>query len=79
MSPAGIIRKTEGLRDLIEKERLYPITILTSLSQSEKQTLLENHIILVNQVLKNEQVFSVLGIPPDKKTAITTEVRQILQ
>ncbi len=70
--------QNEGLRDLIGKERLYPITILASLSQSEKQTLLENHIVLVNQVLKNEQMLDVLGIPPDKKTKIAEEAKLIL-
>src|SRR5207247_2276596 len=33
----------EGLRDLIEKAHLYPVTMLTSLNQNHKMTLLNNH------------------------------------
>ena len=68
-------RRTQGFN---WKGETHPITILALLSQSEKQTLLENHIVLVNQVLKNEQMLDVLGIPPDKKTKIAEEAKLIL-
>lgn len=40
-----------GLRDLIEKSKLHPITVLTTLSQSQKQSLLNNHVVLCKNVL----------------------------
>ena len=45
-----------GLRDLIEQSRLHPVTMLTTLSQSQKMTLLDNHIVLCKDILKNPQV-----------------------
>lgn len=59
--------QNEGLRDLIEKYKLYPITMLNSLSQNEKQLLLENHIVLIKDICKNVESLDVLGLHPDKK------------
>ncbi|MDD4607275.1 MAG: ATP cone domain-containing protein [Patescibacteria group bacterium] len=50
----------ESLRDLLEKNKFYPITVLTSLSQKDKANLFKNNIILIqdllNQDLKKIQV-----------------------
>jgi Holliday junction resolvase-like predicted endonuclease len=70
--------QNEGLRELVEQNRLYPITILSALSQSQKKMLLENHIVLINEVLKNASCLDVLGIQPDKKQMILEEAKQIL-
>lgn len=65
--------QNESLRDLIEKYKLYPITIISSLSQSQKQTLLENHIILVRDICKNIANLDLLGLHIDKKDQIHKE------
>lgn len=65
--------QNESLRDLIEKYKLYPITIISSLSQSQKQTLLENHIILVRDICKNKANLDLLGLHIDKKDQIHKE------
>lgn len=63
----------ESLRDLVEKEKLYPVTILSSLSQNQKQTLLDNHTVLVKQVLSNRNCLDLLEIQPEKKERIIEE------
>lgn len=65
--------QNESLRDLIEEHKLYPITILSSLSQAQKQTLLENHIVLVKDVCKNKENLDILGLHLDKKNQIHKE------
>ncbi len=70
--------QNEGVRDLVEQNKLYPITMLSSLSQSQKQILLENHIVLLSEILKNEASLDVLGIQTDKKKAIIADAKQIL-
>lgn len=69
--------QNESLRDLIEKYKLYPITIISSLSQSQKQTLLENHIILVRDICKNKANLDLLGLYVDKKDQIHKEAQLI--
>lgn len=70
--------QNDGLRDLVEKYRLYPITILSTLSQTQKQVLLENHIVLVNEILRNNECLDLLDIQTDKKEKIIEEAKQFL-
>nr|MBI5455767.1 restriction endonuclease [Candidatus Levybacteria bacterium] len=65
--------QNEGLRDLIEKYKLFPITILDSLSQAQKQILLENHVVLVKDICKNKANLDFLGLHADKRDQIHKE------
>ena len=59
-----------GLRDLIERSQLHPITVLTTLSQDQKQNLLDNHTVLCKDISKN---LNILGLPEDKKKSVLAE------
>lgn len=67
--------QNESLRDSVEKEKLYPITMLSSLSQPQKQTLLDNHFVLIKDLCKNEDSLDLLGIQQDKKSEVIKEVK----
>lgn len=67
----------ESLRDLVEKEKLYPITILSSLSHMQKQALLDNHIVLVKNICKNKEILDILMLQQDKKREISKEAELI--
>lgn len=67
----------EGLRDLIEKYRLFPITALSTISQNQKQHLLENHIVLCGDIFKNPTALDILALSEDKKQNILSEVKFI--
>ncbi|MEK9178161.1 MAG: restriction endonuclease, partial [Patescibacteria group bacterium] len=41
----------ESLRDIIEKEKLYPLTQLHKISLSQKQSLFQNHVVLCEDVV----------------------------
>lgn len=69
--------QNEGLRDLIEEYKLYPITMLTSLSQAQKQVLLDNHIVLVKNICKSKESIDLLGIQPEKKEAVLKEAELV--
>jgi len=71
--------QNESLRDLIEEEKLYPITILSSLSQAHKQLLLDNHLILVKEICKNKENLNLLGIQNSKAKSITEEAQTICE
>jgi len=62
----------EGLRDLIEKSKLHPITVLTTLSQNQKQQLLDNHIVLCKNV---SQSLNLLNLTEDKKQSVLEEAK----
>lgn len=62
-----------SFRDLIEKYRLYPVTMLASLTQNQKQLLTANHVILAQDVYKNSSSLDVLGLPKDKKNSVLSE------
>ena len=69
--------QNESLRDLIEKLKLYPITIMDSLSLSQKQTLLDNHVVLVKEICKNKASLNFLNLNMDKKDQIHKEAELI--
>ena len=66
--------ETGSLRDLIEENGLHPITILTTLSQSEKETLLRNHIVTCKDIFENKYLIDILHLDPDKKSLVLSEI-----
>jgi len=66
-----------SLRNLIDHSGLYPITCLTTLTQTEKKILLENKIVLCTDVLKNPDKLSVLKIDLRKRPRILEEIKNL--
>lgn len=64
----------EGLRDMVEKSGLHPVTLLTSLSNSQKMTLLENHVTLCREIKKNPGVLDMLYLTKLDRQKTLTEV-----
>jgi hypothetical protein len=67
----------DSLRDLIERFNLHPMTVLTTLSQNQKQQLLENHIVLCKEILEQPSVLDLIGIVENKKKEILEEIKAI--
>jgi Holliday junction resolvase-like predicted endonuclease len=65
--------REEGLRDLIERFGLHPITLLSSLSHSQKMTLLENDIILCRDIIKNPISLNILYLSHEQHEKVLTE------
>lgn len=63
-----------SLRDLIEKSRLHPVTMLSSLSQTAKDNLLENHIVLCKSLQENPQLLETLPISSKEREDAKTEI-----
>lgn len=68
----------KSLREIVEPLKLYPVTIFSSLSQSQIQILIENHIVLISEILQNKDCLDLLEIQSDKKGKIIEEAKQIL-
>lgn len=67
----------DGLRDLIERFNLHPMTVLTTLSQNQKQQLLENHIVLCKEIMQQPSVLDLIDIPEDKKKEVLEEIKAV--
>jgi hypothetical protein len=53
------------------------MTALTTLSQNQKQQLLENHIVLCKEILDQPSVLDLIGIPQDKKKEVLEELKAV--
>ncbi|MEX2013023.1 MAG: restriction endonuclease [Candidatus Levyibacteriota bacterium] len=62
----------ESLRDLIENSGLHPITALDSLTSTQKQTLIQNNLVLCKEVARNRNLEN-LGLPKDKIDKVVSE------
>lgn len=69
--------RDESLQDKIEKLKLYPITVLSHLSSSQKQKMLRSGVILCADILKTPEVLSRVRLSHKKKELILGEVIEL--
>lgn len=62
-----------NLQDRIERARLYPITVLQSLSNTDKKNLLESGNVLCNEIIDNRDILRSAGISSKKTDAVVKE------
>ncbi len=55
--------KENTLQDRIERSGLYPVTVLTTLSSKQKQSLLAQGVIVCQDLFNNSHILSLAGIP----------------
>lgn len=66
-----------SLREIIEEDNLYPITILMSLSADQKARLLGNHIVLCKDIYENKSLLDILLLTKEKAKEVLDEIRYI--
>ncbi len=62
-----------SLHDMIDRLGVYPITVLTRLTQNQKQQLLSQGIILCTDLLRNHEALLNIGLTHQKLTAVMGE------
>lgn len=67
----------DGLKDRIDRLGLYPITVSTLLTKSEKQFLLGRDVVLCRQLWKDKFFLDHLGISKTRKEKILEEIKQL--
>ncbi len=65
--------KNNSLQARIERNGLYPITVLTHLSATQKQILLKSGVIICSDIVKKPHVLNELGLSNRKFDAVLTE------
>jgi len=66
-----------GLREIIDREKIFPVTVLTRLTVAQKHLLMERGIVICRQIAEDESLLDVLGLEPGKRARILEEVRQV--
>jgi len=66
-----------NLQDMIEEERLHPVTCLTSLSSEEKNVLLQNSIVLCSSLKENPETLKKLFGRGFNDIAVLTEINEL--
>ncbi len=66
-----------GLKERIEKFKIYPITVLKNLTKKEKQYLLNEGIVSCPQLLKNSDSINVLELSENKFNKLIKELKEI--
>ena len=67
--------KDNGLKDRIDRLGLYPITVLTLLTNREKQFLLSRDIVLCRELVGDSFYLDHLGISVTRKEKILNEIK----
>lgn len=62
-----------SLEKWIERTKLYPVTVLSSLSEREKMSLMTSGSVLCKDIIDNEAVLSSVGVPKTKMKGILDE------
>ena len=68
-----------SLQDWIDRARLFPLTCLTSLTRSEKESLLAKGFVLVKDVYNNDKVLSNAGVNEKRIHTIQEEGAKLLK
>lgn len=66
-----------GLKDIIEREKIFPITILHNLKKQHKDKIMEHGIVTCRQLINNKDILQSLNIPLKKYTQIIEELNDI--
>ncbi|CAL1518871.1 restriction endonuclease [Chitinophaga sp. MM2321] len=72
--PAG-----KGLKDIIDKAGLYPVTCLSTLSRHEKCMLLEKGVVLCRTLIENPHFLTDTNITGPRYNIAITEVRHLCE
>jgi Holliday junction resolvase-like predicted endonuclease len=68
----------ESLREMIEKARLHPITLVTSLTEAHKRILLNNHIVLCRQIKEDHSLLDMLYLSKGEREKALSEILYII-
>lgn len=69
--------KNNGLKNIIERVKVFPVTILKQLSSKEKQILIEQGIVTCPQLLSNLLLLERLGLSKRKQQNLIKELNVV--
>lgn len=70
--------KDHALKDMIKREKIYPITILTQLTKAEKELLMTDGIVACHQLQELLDGANTLGWSKRKQRSVANEIKKVL-
>ncbi|MBM3420696.1 MAG: ATP-binding protein [Bacteroidetes bacterium] len=67
----------KSLKQIVEAERMYPVSVLTQLSNREKQQIIEKGVVTCIQLLNTLDVLDEIQFRRNKSTALLKELNDI--
>jgi Holliday junction resolvase len=67
----------KGLKDILEKIKMYPTTLLNNLNKKEKKYLADTGFVTCSQLLRNQEVLDKLNLKKHKKKSLMKELEDI--
>jgi hypothetical protein len=69
----------KGLKNLVEKHRIYPITILKNLTKKEKQLLMDKELVTCSQLMEHIEEVKTLNLSKNRYEKAMSELKTILE
>ncbi len=69
--------RNNSLKDLIERDRVFPVTTLVNLTKKQKVMLTENGIVLCRQLLESPEEIASLGLTVSKRRKLKEELEEL--
>lgn len=69
--------KQNNLHDLIQRNKCYPITVLSGITASQVATLIANDIIICQDIVKKPEILRLLHLTQPKEQHILQEATQV--
>ncbi len=66
-----------GLKDIIDREKIFPITSLTSLTKAQKAILMDKGIVICRQLSNNLNELDSLNLTHNKRLKVLEELKDI--
>jgi len=66
-----------GLKDIIDREKIFPITALTQLTTPDKQSLMAHGIVICSQIQEEPNLLDSLGLDNIKLQRVIEEVENL--
>ena len=70
--------KGNGLKDIIDREKIYPITALTSLTKAHKALLMNKGIVICRQLSHDKTALNSLDLTPNKRRKVLEELHDLI-
>ena len=67
----------KGLKEIIDAEHIFPITVLTRMLNAEKHQLMDQGIVLCRQIMYNPEVLESIGMTTNRQEKICDEIRHL--
>lgn len=72
------IPRGKGLKDMVEKAGVYPVTVITSLNKKQKEYILSKDIVLCKQLRENIKILHEVGFTNKSLKKVVDEIDELL-